>query len=242
MRQATVHALAVVGFVAVLFGGMVAAVYAARFVPTMISGVTGAAVTLAGVFTPAGDADVVPGDDTDGSVVLPVDEVDDTATPTTPVTPTPATPSRGTETTTTTQVGGGTATPVSNPNGFIDLMPTLIDLGTMSGNTLDSFTATSTLENSKKIGIRFSVENKGTKASGEWRFTVTIPTTTAYTYESPVQQSLMPGERIEYALGFDRANAGTNQLIAITVDRENKVIEGNEGNNSASRSVTIFAR
>ena len=60
-----------------------------------------------------------------------------------------------------------------------------------------------------------------------------------YTYESQPQQSLNPGDSIDYTLGFDQADAGT-QTISITANYDHAVAESDSGNDSASAQITIL--
>jgi hypothetical protein len=241
VRQSVINALAGIGFIAILGLGMLAAVYLARFVPTAVSGVASAIVSVSSVFFPS--------DEGNGIVIIPPTVPGGVSTTTTPGEIATSTGSTGAVSNPGTPGGEqtgtyliGTTTVSTNPYGLPDLVPTIIATGIMTGTTTNSFVATSTPSTKDRIGIRFSVKNEGTNVSGVWRFSVVIPTDSAYVFESPIQQSLNPGERVEYTLGFDRARAGTNQKISIRADFSNLVNESNESNNSANTAVTIIAR
>lgn len=243
-RQAAVHGLAVVGFLALLLTGMALAVYTARFVPVALSQVASAAVYFSSLFVPATTTpslEVVAGD------TIPFENGSANATttePTTPATPPvkpaskPATPSAGTRTDTSYQISGGAPSPTLS--GLSDLAPSITAVGYLTGTSTDSFIATTTIPAHSRIGVKFSITNKGTNKTGDWRFNVSIPTELSYLFESPVQQSLNPGDHIEYVLGFDQARAGVNQSISVLADFDKKVDESDEKNNGANASVTVL--
>lgn len=127
-----------------------------------------------------------------------------TTTPTTTTssdgTPTPPTLTPGRPVTDAVIISGGGAR-ASDPNGNIDLSISLIAVGELDD---DDFTEKSPVDPDERVGIRFAVANAGTKESGTWEFEAKLPTEPSFTYNSPRQQSLFPGERIEFTLGFDR--------------------------------------
>jgi hypothetical protein len=237
IRKSTVHALAVVGFIAVVFGGMALATYSARFVPSAVNGIGAAAVSLVQIFVPAGnEVEVVqnttPLEDTisfpsPSSVATTTEEVTEVSTPSKTLT-------KGTETTSSTRVGGGSPVTAPQVGGVPDLVPSVLAVGLMTGTTTDSFVlATTTLKSTSRIGVKFVVQNKGTGVTGDWRFTIILPTDPIHVYESTPQQSLLPGERIEYVLGYDRSKWGNDLQISLTVDPQKVVAESVEDNNSA---------
>ncbi|MBC7836167.1 hypothetical protein H7X87_00095 [Acetobacteraceae bacterium] len=59
-----------------------------------------------------------------------------------------------------------------------------------------------------RISMQFTVQNVGTNiASGGWMFNALLPWyPNSYTYASPSQQALYPGDKIVYTLSFDRYN------------------------------------
>jgi hypothetical protein len=129
---------------------------------------------------------------------------------------------------------------ISNPNGYTDLEVTILAVGTMdrSGN----LTPTSNeLEGDKQGGVRFVIKNIGTKTSPVYDFEVKLPTRPAFTY-SPKQsdkRALMPGERIEYTLGFNRISSKDTGVISIVVDPDRDIEDVNRANNDVSVTVTI---
>ena len=237
-RQAAVNALAVVGFIVLIFIGMALAIYAATFVPAALSRVGSAAVFLSSQIFPSGDEEV------DLVVVPPVETVpfgDDgsevvaTTTPTTtPATTTPAQPRPGTPVTVVVPI----EVPASaNYHGLSDLVIENIQTGYLTSSNTGTFRASSRVPDGERGAVKFTIANRGTNVSGRFDFEVELPTTRGYTYHSKTQQSLRPGERIEYVMGFDQTREGDNRRIEISVDPDDDVTESNESNNN--RSVTI---
>lgn len=235
-RRAAVNGLAIVGFIVLVIIGMALAVYAARFVPKAISNIGSAAVYLSSqVFSDEGATDLV--------VVPPTETVpfgDDvvattTATTTVPtVTPTtPATPQPGTPVTTIVQVGTGPA----NYYGLPDLVIENVTTGYLTSADTSTFRSSNDVPDDKRGAVKFTIANRGTNVSPRFDFEVELPTSRSYTYKSKSQQTLRPGERIEYILGFDQTREGNDRTITITVDAERDINESNESNND--RSVTV---
>lgn len=236
-RRAAVNGLAVVGFIMLVILGMALAVYAATYVPGAISRIGSAAVYLSSAF-------IAPTEETDLVVVPPAETVPfgndvPTATTTqettTPVVPPAAAPTPVANTPVTRVVQVGTApAPLS---GLSDLTVENVITGYLTTANTTSFVKSNTVPDGERGAVKFSVFNRGTNVSGRFEFEVELPTTKAYTYNSGNQQSLNPGERIEYVLGFDKTKDGDNRTITITVDPDKDIKESNEGNNT--RSVTV---
>ena len=232
--------LAVIGFLALVAGGITLAVYSARYVPGAISRLSTAAVSLSSVFNfEGGSLEVIPGGG------LPFGPT----TPTTTTTPAPSTPAPstgGTPPATTPGTPSSGVYPIGSPtnpptlSGLPDFAVRISAVGYLVSTSTSSFVATTTIPARSRVAVKFTIQNQGTNASGSWRFSASIPTDNAYIFESPVQQSLLPGENIEYILGFDQAKAGSDMPIAISVDYEKKVSESDENNNGASEKVTVL--
>ncbi len=94
--------------------------------------------------------------------------------------------------------------PTSDPNGRTDLGVTFIGSGTIIG---DTFFAEQIKQN-EKGAIQFSVKNYGTKTSGDWTFSVTLPD--GSTYNAPTQKPLKPNERALLTIGFSATNDPTH--------------------------------
>ncbi len=236
-RTAAVNALAIVGFIVLLILGMALAIYAASYVPKAVSRIGAAAVYLSSTFSKDGETtlEVVTPDET---VPFGDDVVVATSTATTTVVVTPAPVTTGGGTVTTVRPIGTTGGAVTLPlSGLPDLVVENVVTGYLTSTNTSSFRAADEVPDGERGAFKFTIRNQGTNASGRFEFDATLPTSRAFTYSSSIQQSLNPGERIEYVLGFDRTKDGENRKITITVDPDEDIRESNEGNNT--RSVTI---
>jgi hypothetical protein len=159
-----------------------------------------------------------------------------TPVPTTPITPTaPVTPTPGVKTETVEVIGGPTQ---SNPNGPTDLTARVIEIGVVD-KTTGVFTASSTPKRTERVGVRFVVENIGTRRSGEWNFNVVLPTLPSHIFSSQMQQALGPGDRIEFTIGFDSFIDATQGDIVINIDPSNRLNENNKANNIIRYTVNV---
>lgn len=237
--------LAVVGFIALVVAGMWLAVYSARFVPDAMTRIGESATAIVSFFsaTPKPGITVVP----NASTTLPVEvTVPVTAAPATPVPPKPATQDQvastpakpGPSTNVTVPMSGTPTTPVIP--GPADLIVTVNAVGFLASTTAESFVASSTVPTGSRPAIVFTIKNVGGTPTGVWRFSASIPTQTAFIYQSAPQASLNPGDAIEYTLGFDQANRGADQTISITANFDEAVPESNMDNNSAATKVTVL--
>jgi hypothetical protein len=168
-------------------------------------------------------------------------ETSATTTSTTPVTPrpNPATPKPRTPGTSTNGVYiiPGSAGTVSNPNGRVDLVARIIEVGVIGSDNV--FVATSTHRLGTKIAVRFEIENIGDKTSPEWNFNAALPTYPFHIFHSDMQPVLTPGDKIQYTLGFDSAQAGYNKEFTVNADPANGVNESNETNNIVKATFSI---
>ncbi len=128
-----------------------------------------------------------------------------------------------------------TRMPVSNPNGFADLAVTFIGVGTYNPNT-NTFNPQTALTGSAAAALRFEVKNIGTKTSGDWQFSATLPTDPTFTYNSPVEAGLKPNERQVITLQFTAASSGSSVQTTVAVTGGNDLITSN---NFFSRQITI---
>ncbi len=158
--------------------------------------------------------------------------------PSTPSTPT--TPVAGTPTTITIPI---VTNPVSDPNGEADFTIRLVAIGLVdknSGTFSERNEIPKDLPTNKRGAIKFEIENRGTKKTGDdWNFSAKLPTSPAYTYTSPSQQDLYPGDKIEFIIGFDKLVNKDESSYTITVDPKDEVDESNEKNNVLSRDIEI---
>lgn len=239
-RRVAVNALAVVGFVVLIILGMALAVYAATFVPKAITRLGGAAVYLSSVFVPTEEATL--------EVVAPVAVVpfpDASTATSTPEVETPVQPAQapravtqGTPTTTTYPVG----TVVTQPavlSGLSDLTIAITAKGYLTSSDTASFIKGDSVPSGARPAVKFTITNAGTNLSGRFTFKAPLPTSSTYTFTSDSQDSLLPGEHIDYVLGFDRARTGDSRDMTITVDPDNLIVEANERNNSDSITLDI---
>lgn len=235
-RQAAINGLAIVGFIALVTAGIWLAVYSTRFVPTVVNNIGAAAVYLGSVFNPASDSSisVVP----TASTTISFGTSTTTSTTTTvTTTPAPVATTPGAKSVGTYQIGG---TAAAAPYGLPDLAVTVTAVGYLTTASADSFVANASVPSGERPAVRFVIKNIGTNWTGTWRFNASIPTRTTYVYKSPVQQSLASGDSIEYTLGFDRADKGTDQTISITANSDSAVTESSTTNNTVSVKITIL--
>lgn len=243
-RQTATMVLAAAGFIALVALGIWLAVYSARFVPSVVGSIGSAAVSLGSVFKPSPESSlsVVPPSTSTSTATTTAETAAPPGVPVAPPVSSPAKPApvkAGPETTDTYAIGGSSSVP-GTPYGFPDLVVQIHAVGYLASTSADSFIASTTVPAGSRPAVRFTIKNSGTNVSGTWRFSASIPTQTAYIFESPQQQALNPGDSIDYTLGFDQANRGANKTISITADFLNTVTESSEGNNSASSSLTIL--
>lgn len=245
VRQAAVNTLAVVGFIVLIVLGMALAIYAATFVPKALNGVGSAAVYLSSIFVPSEKSDLevvpagteVPFGEVPGAGIAATSTTTTATTTTVTTTTAPATPTKGPATYNVYPAGtGATVAPLS---GLSDLTVTIVSTGYLTSVDTASFVKASTVPSGQRGAVKFVIKNVGTNASGRFDFEATLPTSSSYTFTSDFQASLLPGETIEYVLGFDRARSGEDRAIKIIVDEDNDVKESNENNNSANTTVDI---
>lgn len=242
-RQIVVNTLAIVGFIALIGASMWLAVYSTRYVPDVVGRIGSAAVYLGSVFTPAEEPTLSVVQTPAASTTIPFGEeylTTETGTTSLPTVPagTKIIPTAGKKTSGTYQIGGAPAT--GGLSGLPDLTVTISAVGYLASASAESFVATSTVPADSRPAVKFTIKNIGTNVSGPWRWSASIPTQTAYLYQSQIQQTLGPGDSIEYTLGFDQSNKGAGQTISITANFDRTVAESNTDNNSASAKVTVL--
>lgn len=159
-------------------------------------------------------------------------------TTTPPPTPKPTTPRPGNPTSNTFPINGTQVKP-SDPNGFVDLTARVIEIGVVD-KTTGTFTASTTPNRRDRVAVRFAIENIGTKKSPEFTYNAVLPTLPPYTFFSPVQQALNPGDRIEFTLGFDSFADATSGDVVINVDPTGGINERNKDNNIVRYTVTVI--
>jgi hypothetical protein len=229
--------LAVVGFLALVAFGIYLAVYSARFVPGAVTSLDSAAVSLGSIFTPAASSTLAVVPNTSTTTIAFGTGTSTVATSTATTTkPVYVAPKPGAETTATYPIGGSSTATYS---GLPDLAVTVDAVGYLTTDTADSFVAASTVPAGYRPAVEFTVKNVGTNVAGEWSFSANIPTSVGNTYDSVAQQSLNPGDSVDYTLGFDQALVGTNEPITIDVNYNNAIAESSTANNSITASVNV---
>lgn len=245
-RTALIRALAVIGFIALVGITMWLAVYSTRYVPAIVGRIGSAAVYLSsGVIpSPTPSLSVVP--TPTASTTIPFSEASSTistsasSTTSNLATETPAKSvqkTAGAETSGTYPIGGTAATA---PYGLPDFSVSISAIGYLATNSADSFITSSVVPAGTRPAAKFTIKNIGTNWTGTWRFSASIPTRTAYVYQSDPQQSLAPGDSIDYIFGFDSANSGTNQMISITANFDHVAADSNPNNNNIEAYLTIL--
>ncbi len=169
----------------------------------------------------------------------------DTATPPAtrpPKEQTPATPQRGAGTSESFQIpriDGAAQTAPRTLSGQSDLSVKIMNVGYIDDAT-KGFVISNTVEKNNISAVMFAVENNGTNSSGSWDFAAILPTNPPYIFQSPTQRELLPGERIEFTMGFDKAKEGATSLeIKINIDPSQRISESNETNNSTIATIGI---
>ena len=134
--------------------------------------------------------------------------------------------------------GGNTGVPHGSGNKP-DLQVTIISTGIVD-RTTNAYSVVSPIRTSDRGAVRFSVENVGGVSSGSWTFAAVLPTIPLFTFNSESQRPLNPGDRIEFTLGFDSAELGTNKRLVINADPTQSVNEGNEDNNIKETFIAVI--
>lgn len=91
----------------------------------------------------------------------------------------------------------------------------------------------------RRAAIQFEVKNEGTNVSDEYRFDVQLPTSPSYTYKSPTQDALFPGDRIVFTVGFTKVRNANEDDFRIRVDIDDDTDESRENNNTEEGTIEI---
>ncbi len=118
----------------------------------------------------------------------------------------------------------------SNPNGNIDLTAQIIDVGYIN-TTTNAFVVAKEVKPDQRAAIRFEIVNLGSKAAKDWTFAAVLPTFPGYIFQSNTQQTLNPGDRVQFTLGFDSIMRRAENEFIINVDPIGSVQETDESNN-----------
>lgn len=241
VRRTTITGLAVVGFVALVVVGMWLAVYSTRFVPVVVNRAGAAVVYFGSIFIPTQKSDLSVIPTPIASTTISFGETDATSTPALPIHSKPITKQfatiAGMKTSGTYQISGTAAPALS---GLPDLAVVINATGYLTTTSTDSFIVNSTVPAGMRPAVSFTIKNVGTNTTGSWRWSASVPTSTGYIYQSQPQQSLNPGDSIDYILGFDQASIGANETISVTANFDHAIQESNMNNDSASATLTIL--
>ncbi len=90
----------------------------------------------------------------------------------------------------------------------------------------------------ERAAVKFRVSNIGTKSTGLWGFTASLPSITHPNFTAYDQSSIAPGGGIDYTLGFDGISNAQTSDITITAALNNATAETDSANNTAT--VNIF--
>jgi len=190
-REVFLRTIAIVGLIAVLVLGAWGIILLAFNLPTVFSN---AGSYISGAFT----NDDTQNTETPDTSVVPTQPT----TPTTPVKPTtPSTPSNNNSS----QTYVPAATQAVQLYGSADLATRIISV-TPTQNYYGQYT-----NQTRRYTMKFEIVNVGTNvAQNGWNFNALIPwTPNTYTFTSQAQQTLYPGDKIVYTLGFDAYVDGT---------------------------------
>lgn len=170
--------IAVIGLIAVLLLGAWGIIQLAFIIPSFLSNI-GSSVTTTKTVTTKNQAAVVTTATTTvqtPAVVAPAQETQK------PVIKTPAT-----------KPAAATYVASTKPRAILSGYPDL--QVRMLGNP--------SVAASGQVSVQFVIENAGTNVvPANWFFTASLPYSPVYTYQSPVQQMLYPGDKIVYTLGY----------------------------------------
>lgn len=134
------------------------------------------------------------------------------------------------------------STGTSDPNGTPDLQVRVLAIGLVDKSTgvfEERTEIPRSLPKNQRGAIKFEVLNGGTKVTESWKFEAELPTNPSFTYKSPSQSSIYPGDRVEFVIGFDSIKNSDSVRYTITIDPNNDIAESNENNNEISRSIPI---
>ena len=112
-----------------------------------------------------------------------------------------------------------------------DLSVSILDIGVIDPQS-GAFVARAPFGPQDVVAVRFDIKNSGGSASGSYRFSVELPTDTAYIYHSPLQSSLSGGSHVVNTLRFDHVTNGTVLVNVLPNGRDAQV-----SNNTAVRSL-----
>jgi hypothetical protein len=226
-RKAALTSLAIVGFVALIIIGILATIYAASFIPKMLSRSGSASAYLSTLNDTPTTADTTPAPTATTPAV--------TATPLTP-TETPAQPQTVTKTV---YRNVYVPTPVTpSYSGLADLTITVTDKGYLRNGNTGSFVSSSYVPSGYQGAVKYRVTNTGNNVSNSYRVDIRVESGNGTDNDSVSGGTLPPNRSVEGIGSFDVTTGGT-AYIRLTVDAGNNVVEENENNNTDSTSMSV---
>lgn len=148
------------------------------------------------------------------------------------------TPTPDTGSNVTVQFGTTTVGVTNNPYGRADLVVHVLATGVVDRVT-NEFTASSSVRSVDRAGVKFEIVNQGDRFAEGWAFSAVLPTYPSFIYQSPQQQTLYPGDKIVFTLGFDSIKDLGDNIVTINADNIGSVKESNEDNNVVHTTIVV---
>jgi len=220
-KKTTRESVAIIGFIVIAILGMAIAVYAARFVPSAISGLAGAGAYVSNLF--------ILEDGTNDPVIVDEPVVDE------PVTPEPVTP----EPDPVPPTPAPTKPVAPAYYGLSDLTVNITTVGYCTTGAQNSLVPSNTVPRGARYGgVRFTVTNIGTNFSGTWAYEVETAASPSESIER-FGSTIAPGGIAIGTVCFPRGTRENDGEVTVTVDSRNSVLETNERNNEDSERLDI---
>ncbi len=257
ISQNILYVFSTIGFVVVIIGGILLAVYTSRFIPSVFTSFETATVYMSNIIshkTP-NKLVIVPQDirinfgNTASSTVATTtktaqkNDTSDTKKATATKTNKIHKTSWSANNTISNQIysnGAKNKKIIQHYYGLPDLAVTMTAYGYLNGTSTSSFVASAVIPAHMQVAVKFRVTNKGTNVTGPWHLTIHIPTEINSVYLSGTLQSLLPGQPEDFIVHFTRAIPGANKKITVNVDPDNTIKESDENNNTFSINVTVL--
>ncbi len=247
-KSIAVNTLAIVGFLALIFIGIGLAIYSSQFVPTAVTKLSSNSHSTAPVGTVSTSYTTIPFSNTPATTT--------TIASNAPAPSYGAAPSYATSTTTYTNPSSYTSTPSSYGTnystrypasagaahalyGLPDLATNIVATGYLTNGPGSAFVASPIVPVGAVAAIQFTIANDGTNSTGAWNFIAQIPTDNGYTYTSPTEGNMNPGDHTLYTLSFDQVPPGQNEPVRVIADPNNYLQESNEANNIGIATLTV---
>jgi len=125
----------------------------------------------------------------------------------------------------------------SNPYGVTDLAISAVRVGTV--DAYGRFIEQSSVSRYSRGALLITAFNAGTKETGIWHFSATLPLPGGYLFYSQPQQNILPGASVDILVTFDQMQAGSHP-ITVQIDPYNNIPESNEYNNVQTVYMTVY--